>query len=165
MMKESMVRSYKEFKGLDLPGYRDVCLGRGSASHQHAGNAIMRALMTSMIEEYRVATGKERKELNKRLIKMVRDGGGRFLAKTSDGWYEVVGDEAEIEQKVGGSFRGMISRTSLIASSSCQGEDLQQIDKRGDMAAKRPRLDFGETGNNHCCGMESCISPTFNRPP
>ncbi len=160
MKKESMLRSNTEFNALDLPGYRDVCLGRGSDSHQHAGNVIMRALMTYLIEEYREATTKERKLLNKRLIKMVRDGGGRFLAKTCGGWYEVVVDEAEIEQKVGGSFRGMISRTSPSVS-YFQGQDLRQGDAYGTLASKRPRLDFGNSGYNPRYGMESTYPPTF----
>ncbi len=144
MKKECMLRSNAEFKGLDLPGYRDVCLGRGSAAHQHAGNLLMKVLMSHLIEEYRDATAKVRKELNKKLIQKVRDGGGRFLAKTNEGWYKVVDDEAEIEKKVGGSFRGMIARTTPNASLSSgeKAEDLRQGNRRLNEASKRPRLDI-----------------------
>lgn len=153
-IKENMFRGHREFRALDLPGCRDVCLGRGSASHQHSGNVIMRALMSTLIDEYRVADSQGRKRLNRCLVKMVREGGGRFLMKTSGGWYEEVHDETEIENKVGASFRGMISRTSMDSSGK-EGE-LQERDPGVNWTggAKRARLDFhGQSYNQRCFGM------------
>lgn len=138
--RESKIRSKGEFHALDLPGCRDVCLGRGSASHQHAGNVYMRILMAPIVEEYRNAEAKQRQILNKRLVQMVRDNGGRFLTKTSGGWYEEVAEEAEIEKRVGGSFRGLLSRTSR--PSPCTD---MEIDPRVDV--KRPRLSSTEIHN------------------
>lgn len=156
-IKESMVRGRNVFRGLDLPGCRDVCLGRGSASHQHSGNVLMRALMSTMIDEYRVADSQGRKRLNRRLVKMVREGGGRFLIKTSGGWYEEVNDEMEIENKVGASFRGMISRTtSMIMDSLDKGGDFhhQERDTGVNWTNKRPRLDFqAPPYEQRCFGM------------
>jgi hypothetical protein len=79
--------STDEFHAVDLPGCRDVCLGRGRASHQHVGNLYMRVLMSTLLEEYRVASSGGRQELNKRLVNLVREEGGRFLSKTSGGWF------------------------------------------------------------------------------
>lgn len=136
--KETVLRTSTEFKALDLPGCRDVCLGRGSASHQHAGNVYMRALMSTLIEEYRGANAPKRQELNKRLVQMVREGGGRFLTRTTAGWYEEVMDEADIVRKVGGSFRGMLSRTSTEYGGS--NNDHMEED-RNVVTVKRPRLE------------------------
>lgn len=155
-VKEAMVRGRNEFRALDLPGCRDVCLGRGSASHQHSGNVMMRALMSTLIDEYRVADSQGRKRLNKRLVTMVREGGGRFLTKTSGGWYEEVKDEVEIENKVGASFRGMISRTTVMDHHSSGKEGvLQARDDAGvNWTNKRPRLDFQRTSfDQHCFSM------------
>lgn len=159
--KESMLQNNRDFKAVDLPGCRDVCLGRGSASHQHSGNVIMRALMSSLVDEYRVANSRVRKVLNKQLIQMVRAGGGRFLKKKGDGWYEEVPDDDEIEQKVGGSFRGMISRASVELSYEYDG--LHDEYKAVNIAPKRPRLDIPQTSNNCFCGYLGRMSPSLRQ--
>lgn len=138
--KEGILRNNTTFKALDLPGCRDVCLGRGSASHQHAGNVCMRAVMSTLVEEYRVASAVRRQELNRKLVQMVRDGGGRFLARTTGGWYEEVTDEKEVLKKVGGSFRGMLSRTNADSPSMGLDTANEAIEDRS-VAVKRPRLE------------------------
>jgi hypothetical protein len=161
--KENAMKNSAVFRALDLPGCRDVCLGRGSASHQHVGNVYMRTLMSTLLEEYRVGSSSQRQGLNRRLVRMVREGGGRFLTKTSGGWFEEVIDEAGIERRVGGSFRGMLSRVTL----ECETNKMQ-VD-RSEMPAKRPRLDSTLEDDDkmsiNCFGISNKerISPRFER--
>lgn len=154
--KESMLRSRNDFHALDLPGCRDVCLGRGCDSHQHAGNVYMRSLMCTLIEEYRAGNAKHRQQVNRRLIKMVQEGGGRFLMRTTGGWYEEVTDESEVIRKVGGSFRGLLSRTN---AEYCQSN----IEASGNgVAVKRPRLDASGGLPSAGNGCRSITRPSPN---
>lgn len=112
------------FEVTNLPGFQDVCLGRGTVFHQHSGNIQMRSLMEQLLDEYKVATGSKRQELNKIIVQAVRLLGGRFLAKNPcDGWFDVVTNEATITRCVGGIFRSMVSRMKAKLGGGDSGEE------------------------------------------
>lgn len=108
------------FDVIDIPGRHDVCLGRGTTLHQHAGNIAMRAMMEPLVDEYENATSTRRQDLNKVIIQAVHLIGGKFLTnKSNDGaWFEVVTDMAIVEKSIGGIFRSMVSRVNANKKSS-----------------------------------------------
>lgn len=108
------------FDVIDIPGRHDVCLGRGTTLHQHAGNIAMRAMMEPLVDEYENATSTRRQDLNKVIIQAVHLIGGKFLTnKSNDGaWFEVVTDMAVVEKSIGGIFRSMVSRVNANKKSS-----------------------------------------------
>lgn len=108
------------FDVIDIPGRHDVCLGRGTTLHQHAGNIAMRAMMEPLVDEYENATSSRRQDLNKVIIQAVHLIGGKFLTnKSNDGaWFEVVTDMSIVEKSIGGIFRSMVSRVNANKKSN-----------------------------------------------
>ncbi len=129
------------FDVIDIPGRHDVCLGtRGTTLHQHTGNIAMRAMMEPLVEDYVNATSTRRQELNKIMIQAVHLIGGRFLTnQTTDGaWFEVVADEALVEQSIGSIFRGMVSR---INAKKSNGIKEQVMGQRSDTSGSGEAVD------------------------
>lgn len=102
------------FDVIDIPGRHDVCLGKGTGLHQHAGNIAMRAMMEPLLKEYDSATSTRRQELNKIILQAIRLIGGRFVTNRdspSGAWFTIELDDNAVEKTIGGIFRSMVSRT------------------------------------------------------
>jgi hypothetical protein len=114
-IKEAAMRtSGLPFEGIDLPSPRDVLFGRGKTNQEHAGNVLMRKIISEYIPAYRVATKREKGKIPSDVVKRIRDAGGRFLKRDTDhGWWFQVSDEAARE-KISMSFRTTSSTTAGI---------------------------------------------------
>lgn len=70
------------------PGHADVLCGRGGGINSHEGNIAFRELVKKEKERYNVAADKfEKADISHHVIDLVRNRGGRFLAKEDDDWW------------------------------------------------------------------------------
>eukprot|EP00934_Nitzschia_sp_Nitz4_P006182 Nitzschia sp. Nitz4//scaffold60_size111251//44311//45485//NITZ4_004146-RA/size111251-augustus-gene-0.121-mRNA-1//-1//CDS//3329555561//6172//frame0 len=76
----------------------DVLSGRGGGTNLHPGNRHYRALILSHRHEYDLANKTNKPQVARKIVKLVRDRGGRFLRKERDGLYYDIGDEAAREK-------------------------------------------------------------------
>ena len=87
-----------------IPGSLDVLFGREKTSQVHPGNARYHMIITSNIELYDSTASKQGKtELALRLIREIKESGGRFLKLEKEGWVVVDDDAARV--KVANAFR------------------------------------------------------------
>ena len=71
--------------------HSSVVIGRGGLSNNHSGNQTFLKLTKSLKPEYARLPKEEKTDVSRRLLKMVQDRGGKFLAKdaASGLFYEV----------------------------------------------------------------------------
>jgi len=72
-------------------GKNDVAMGRGGMANNHIGNKNFRKMAESLKPEYQKLQKEEKTGFSVKLVQMVHDKGGRFLAKdpANELWYEV----------------------------------------------------------------------------
>lgn len=72
-------------------GKNDVAMGRGGMANNHIGNKNFRKLAWSLKPEYQKLQKEEKTDFSIKLVQMVHDKGGRFLARdpADELWYEV----------------------------------------------------------------------------
>ena len=72
-------------------GTNDVVMGRGGLSNNHVGNQTFLKLTKTLKPEYARLPKEEKTDVSRRLLKIVQDRGGKFLAKdaASGLFYEV----------------------------------------------------------------------------
>ena len=61
------------------PGKMDVILGRGKTMHQHPGNVRFRNILEMHKEEYEAAGKYAKTAIAEKILRIIRDSGGRFL--------------------------------------------------------------------------------------
>ena len=95
-----------------LPSPADVCCGRGKKNWRHHGNAMFRKLIHANVAGYMKATTKNDKTLVvKSIVDIIRQNGGRFLKKDSEGVWHDIGD-SQAKEKVGHSLRDQVTALS-----------------------------------------------------
>ena len=72
-------------------GKFDVAMGRGGMANNHIGNRHFRKMAESLKPAYQKLQKEEKTDISIKLVQMVHDKGGRFLAKdpADELWYEV----------------------------------------------------------------------------
>lgn len=72
-------------------GKYDVAMGRGGMANNHIGNKNFRKMAESLKPAYQELQKEEKTDFSIKLVQMVHDKGGRFLAKdpADELWYEV----------------------------------------------------------------------------
>ena len=72
-------------------GKYDVAMGRGGMANNHIGNKNFRKMAESLKPAYQRLQKEEKTDFSIKLVQMVHDKGGRFLAKdpADELWYEV----------------------------------------------------------------------------
>ena len=72
-------------------GRYDVAMGRGGMANNHVGNKNFRKMAESLKPAYQKLQKEEKTDFSIKLVQMVHDKGGRFLAKdpADELWYEV----------------------------------------------------------------------------
>lgn len=77
----------------------DVLFGRGGATNNHVGNKKFRCIVTDHQPEYLGARKKDKALISKRIVRLVREKGGRFLRRDdSSGLWVEVGDRKASEK-------------------------------------------------------------------
>jgi hypothetical protein len=77
---------------------KDVLSGRGGGTNLHPGNRYYRDLIFNHRKTYDVASKANKPNVSRKVVKMVRDSGGRFLRKDGQGLYHDIGDTAAREK-------------------------------------------------------------------
>eukprot|EP00980_Cylindrotheca_fusiformis_P003412 scaffold758_cov104-Cylindrotheca_fusiformis.AAC.11 len=93
----------------------DVLLGRGWHQLQHRGNCMLAKIIDAHRETYKVARKMDKANLNRQIVQLVQESGGRFLERSKlpqGGWVEACDDIAR--DKVSKSFRTLIKRRSHL---------------------------------------------------
>jgi hypothetical protein len=103
-VKESALKKYGYFEGIDMPSLRDVLQGRGKSLQEHSGNVVMRNLVSKYFVEYKQALKHQKGIYVLNVLGDVRQLGGRFLRREDNGWWVEMSDEAARE-KVSMTFR------------------------------------------------------------
>jgi hypothetical protein len=126
-IKETAIRKGESFDGIDLPSLKDVLFGRGKINQEHTGNVIMRKIISEYVPEYRVATKPAKGRIPLKVVKRIKQEGGRFLKRDTDnGWWFQVSDEAARE-KISMSFRK--SNASSVRSSKTDSAQIVSVSK------------------------------------
>jgi hypothetical protein len=126
----------RRLKRIAVPGSFDILLGRGKLIQEHMGNIRFRRLIEKNRGTYENATKNEKTFLATRIVKIVNDGGGRFLKEDPSGWTEVTDDIAR--DKVSHSFRNKRLKLTLDNRDDTKGppsiarkaEDLVYVDAK-----------------------------------
>lgn len=85
------------------PGPKDVILGRGRKTNNHAGNIRLRTTVEELSDVYKSSSKKEKTEITQRIVASIQSN-GRFLKESKMyGWVEVPDEVARI--KVSHAFR------------------------------------------------------------
>jgi hypothetical protein len=83
----------------------DVLLGRGKPIQERPGNVRFRDMLDKHMGKYEQGKKGGKSKVSAYIVRIVKDGGGRFLKELEDGeWVEV--DEATALEKVSHAFRG-----------------------------------------------------------
>ena len=91
----------------------DVLLGRGWHQQEHPGNLNLAMIVDEHRQLYKSARKRQKTNLNWKIVQIIRQGGGRFLEKSSDqggGWVKA-SDESS-RDKVSKCFRTQTKRRS-----------------------------------------------------
>jgi hypothetical protein len=113
LAKETQTQKTGRFSGIDLPGTKDVLLGRGKPVQDHPGNILLRTLVSTFMDQYKSALKLDKSLVALKVVVETKRCGGRFLKRSSDGWWYEVSDEAARE-KVSMTFRTTISSEAAI---------------------------------------------------
>ena len=75
----------------------DVLCGRGGLTNSHIGNKHYRQIVADHQEEYLKARKRDKIIIAQRIVSIVKDNGGRFLKKSSDGesWVPITDKKAQ----------------------------------------------------------------------
>jgi hypothetical protein len=141
LAKETQIQKTGRFSGIDLPGIKDVLLGRGKPVQDHRGNILMRTLVSTFLDQYKSALKRDKILVASKVVVETKRCGGRFLKRSSDGWWSEVSDEAA-RDKVSMTFRTTIS-------SKASNDPSRRLAKLEN--GKRPRI-------------QECPSPCFAVP-
>lgn len=76
----------------------DVLCGRGGATNNHVGNKMFRSMVSEHQREYLSAKKKDKALISQRIVRLVREQGGRFLRRTNDGLWTDVGNKKATEK-------------------------------------------------------------------
>lgn len=140
------------FRGVDLPGPRDVLLGRGKTVQDHCGNFWLRNVMEPYVEVYKKTAKLEKNTLAMQVVIQIKKSGGRFLKRPSEhGWWVEVDDEMARE-KVSMIFR------ATIASMGRDHSDKRFMETS---SGKRPRINPDKI----CSCIDGDSSVNRNRAP
>ncbi|KAI2512181.1 hypothetical protein MHU86_2268 [Fragilaria crotonensis] len=76
----------------------DVLCGRGGATNNHVGNKMFRSMVNEHQAEYLAAKKRDKALVSQRIVRLIRQNGGRFLRRTDDGLWTDVGDKKATEK-------------------------------------------------------------------
>ena len=98
------IESSRPSIGIEYPNAKDVLFGRGRSFQEFGGNVAFRTLIQDYMDAYHeLGSVFEKTLMTRTMAQMIKDRGGRFLLRTSDGW-EVAGDEV-VYKKIGQALR------------------------------------------------------------
>jgi hypothetical protein len=121
------------FDGVDLPGQNDVLLGRGRIFQDHPGSVRLRDIVNFFLEEYKLASKRDKKAIAWKVVEAIKGQGSRFLKRDADDWLVEVSDE-NAQEKVSTTFR----TTLMVARKQVQAvvPELEEMDN-----GKRRRME------------------------
>lgn len=86
------------------PMSNDVLCEQGSETSNHHGNRAFRTIVSHHHDEYLRTSKKNKGVLTRRIVRIIHDNGGKFIAKNSSGQWEEISD-MEAQKKTGQAFR------------------------------------------------------------
>jgi hypothetical protein len=97
----------------------DVLCGRGGATNNHDGNRRFRSTVTEYQPEYLEARKKDKAVIARRIVRIIRERGGRFLRRDdSTGQWIDVGDKKAVEKTSQALREGLDVRQHTVGSGS-----------------------------------------------
>jgi hypothetical protein len=114
---------------IESPGPNDILLGRGRPFQEFSGNQILMELVDAQRSYYQSVDDRfEKTCLTMGIVKKAKDGGGRFLQRTTEGWEEV--DDAIARGKVSHTFRTKTSHKKEVEPKTTKSEESVSRTKR-----------------------------------
>lgn len=110
-----------------MPNCKDVLVGKGKPIQLHPGNLFFRQSVEYHLPEFVNANKKaDKTHLNRQIVKLIKNGGGRFLKRDPVGWWEEVTDDEAREKvsKTFGSARAIVSSDAAKPSNSKRQQEL-----------------------------------------
>jgi len=122
-----------------FPTKMDVLCGRGPPFHSWHGNAHLTGLVIEYAEQYMEATERVTKTLTTiHILNSVKQGGGRFLRRTTEGWEEV--PEKAAQEKISQIMRAELrKRRSALRDPVA---DSTTSSPEEDISSKRIRMQY-----------------------
>jgi hypothetical protein len=103
-----------DFEGIDVPGPKDILLGRGKPFRDHSGNMRLRTFVDLHRKEYDKAKFGQKAVIAEKVVAWMKKQHGRFLKQSKDGWWMEV-DKEEALGKVSHTFRTARSTASVTS--------------------------------------------------
>ena len=131
----------------------DVLCGRGGATNNHIGNKMFRALVTEHQAEYLAAKKKDKALVSQRIVRQIRQKGGRFLRRTDGGIWMDVGDKKATEKtsqalREGLEVRSFAAGKSSRRNSESSSSSANDVNEAAAVQKKRRRtekMDFDQS--------------------
>ena len=145
---KEMAKNGGTFSGIDLPSRNDVLHGKGKPFQNHPGNAHLRVLVESNIDEYQAAyESVDKMNVVYKVFAEVKATSGRFLEKDEVGWWRESHDVDAVD-KVRKIFQRTNRKGKIQRNYSAQATPDEIVDNTSMFLhqGKRPRFDAG------CCG-------------
>ena len=131
-----------------VPNPSDILFGRGKPIQMHPGNVWLGSIVEDIVPLYYKETSREGKSnVTQRVVRQVKERGGRFLKPYSDGgpssaggciWIEVNDDQGQ--EKVATAFRSCrATQKQKSVTQEAQRGMKNEIQEQEQVASKRPR--------------------------
>ena len=132
-LKEKVGKKGVVFTKVDVPGCDDVLAGVGKFFQQHSGNHSHRELVLGALGRYTEAITKPEKDsVILDIVAQIRERGGRYLKKDTDGWWVEMTDEEAFQKskKSFNNFQGKLSQSQSLGSKRIRiGLDPDHLEK------------------------------------
>ena len=143
---KEMAKNGGIFSGVDLPSRNDVLHGKGKPVQNHPGNAHLRTLVESNIDEYQAAyESVDKMNVVYKVFAEVKATSGRFLEKDEVGWWRESHDVDAVD-KVRMLFQRTNKKIRRCHLAEATPDEVLDSTSMFLHQGKRPRFDGG------CCG-------------
>lgn len=119
----------------------DVLCGRGGQTNNHEGNKAFRSIVSRHQEEYLGSRKKDKAAIARRIVSIIHDNGGKFIAKNSaTGKWEEVTDKKAQEKTSQALREGLDVRKKTTGKSPRRNSESSATLTDEEPASKRPRV-------------------------
>jgi hypothetical protein len=121
----------------------DVLCGRGGATNNYIGNKRFRSIVACHQGEYLKAKKKDKVRVSQAIVRAIRESGGRFLRRVSEGLWVEVGDKKATEKTSQALREGLDVRAITLGKAQrCSSEGSSDTDE--DTPRKKRRIEKKE---------------------
>lgn len=145
----------------------DVLFGRGGATNNHVGNKTFRVMVTDHQAEYLGARKKDKALISKRIVRLIREKGGRFLRRGNEGLWIEVGDKKAAEKTSQALREGLDVRSFVVGTGKSPRRNSESSASTHETAARKRRRispDVKDVYHHSPAGAGSLVGELLSMP-